>query len=214
MIGRLLGLLRPEWRRLGLGVLLSIATLGSGVALLGTSAWLIATAGLHPSVGALGVATAGVRFFGLARAVARYLERLVSHDATLRAVASLRDFVTTRLAPLSPARLARGRGGDLLARLVSDVGELESVHLRVLAPGLAALGVTLPVAAFLAWRGPALAVAFLAAAVAGGLLAPGLAGWLSRESGQQVVSLRGELASLRGVPAENVAAHGSREDAP
>jgi thiol reductant ABC exporter CydC subunit len=193
MIGRLLRLLWPEWRRLGLGVALSVATLGSGVALLGTSAWLIATAALHPSVGALGVAIAGVRFFGLGRAVARYLERLVSHDATLRVVAGLRTFVMARLEPLVPARLAGERSGDLLARLVSDVGEIENLHLRVLGPSLAALGLVLPVAAALAWRGTAFAMTFLVAVTAGGLVAPGLAGWLSRGPGRQVVRVRGEL---------------------
>ena len=37
----------------------------------------------HPSVVALGVAIVGVQFFSMARALFRYKERLVGHDAAL-----------------------------------------------------------------------------------------------------------------------------------
>ncbi|MDF2874540.1 MAG: putative multidrug export ATP-binding/permease protein, partial [Sporomusa sp.] len=59
-------------------------TIYASIGLLAASAWLISTAALHPQIAALSVAIVGVRFFGLARAVCRYLERYLSHDVTFR----------------------------------------------------------------------------------------------------------------------------------
>jgi ABC-type transport system involved in cytochrome bd biosynthesis fused ATPase/permease subunit len=70
-------------------VLLGSAALGCGVALTATSAWLISTAALHPPVLTLLVAIVAVRAFGLGKGVLRYAERLVSHDAALRAATAL-----------------------------------------------------------------------------------------------------------------------------
>ena len=71
-------------------MLLQVLTIASGVGLMGTSAWLLSKAALHPSIAALQVAIVGVRAFGVSRAVLRYVERLSSHDVTLRLLARLR----------------------------------------------------------------------------------------------------------------------------
>ncbi len=70
---RLLSFLNGSWNWVALSVLLSTLTIGSSVALIGTSSWLISTAALHPSVADLGVSVVGVRFFGIARGLFRYL---------------------------------------------------------------------------------------------------------------------------------------------
>jgi ATP-binding cassette subfamily C protein CydC len=186
-------LLRPERGRLALGVVLQAATLASGVLLMATSAWLISRAALHPSIAALSLAIVGVRFFGIARGVLRYLERLVSHEATLRVLSRLRGFVYARLTPLSPARLLPHRSGDLLARLLSDVETLENAFLRLLGPSLAALATAALVAALLAPRGTPLLAAALTALVVGGVGAPALAQRLGRDAGLGLVRRRGEL---------------------
>ncbi len=77
-------------------VALGVATVGSGVGLMGTAAYLIASAALQPSIAELQVAIVGVRFFGLSRGVFRYLERLASHDLTLRVLGRLRRVVLPR----------------------------------------------------------------------------------------------------------------------
>ncbi len=76
-----------------LSVLLGCLTVASGIALLGTSAWLIATASLQPSIAVLQVAIVGVRFFGLGRGVTRYLERLVTHQVTFQRAGGGADLV-------------------------------------------------------------------------------------------------------------------------
>jgi ATP-binding cassette subfamily C protein CydCD len=81
---RLLSFLRGSWVLVALSILLGSFTIGSSVALMGTSAWVISADAMHPSIAGLQVAIVGVRFFGIARAVFRYLERLVSHNVTFR----------------------------------------------------------------------------------------------------------------------------------
>ncbi len=83
---------------LALGVLAS----GSAVALLATSAWLIARSAEQPPILFLGFAIVGVRAFALGRAVFRYLERLVAHDAAFRALSALRVSIFRRLLPVAP----------------------------------------------------------------------------------------------------------------
>ncbi len=196
------------WRVVGrrgpaLGTGLLFATAASGVLLMACSAWLIAKAALRPSIAALHVAIAGVRFFGLARAVSRYLERLVVHDVTLRASGAWRAKLARGLAPLGPGRL--GTSGDLLARVVADVEELEAAYPRLLAPMAAAALATAGVGAFLATRGPALAIAWAAAVLAAGVIAPLLVLKLTRAGEARRVARRATLHArladgIRGLP--------------
>jgi ATP-binding cassette subfamily C protein CydC len=131
-------------------------------------------AALDPSIAALQVAIVGVRGFGVSRTVLRYLERLSSHDVTLRLLARLRMALFRALVPLAPARLLTHRGGDLLGRVIEDVGTLEGLYARVLGPTLAAIGIAALVAFLLwTWSGE-LAVAAVVGLAVGGVLAPGL----------------------------------------
>lgn len=190
---RLLALAWPQRRRVALAVALSAATVGSGIGLMATSSWLISKAALHPSIAVLAVAIVGVRFFGLSRGVLRYLERLVSHDVTLRLLARLRPFVYRALEPLAPARLLAARSGDLLGRLVADVETLENVFIRVLGPSLSALAVALLTAALLLPRGAALSLAALGGLALGGVLVPRLSWKLGLQPGGRFIDTRAEL---------------------
>src|SRR4051794_38693682 len=87
VLRRLIGLVLPFWRGMALATLLGVLTIASSVGLMMTSAWLISKSALQPSIAELGVAVVSVRFFGIARGVFRYLERLVSHDTTFRLLA-------------------------------------------------------------------------------------------------------------------------------
>ncbi len=202
---RLLRLLRPERGRVALAVLLQVLTIGSGVGLMATAAWLLSKAALHPSIAALGVAIVGVRAFGISRAALRYLERLVSHDVTLRLLARLRVRLFRALVPLAPARLLPHRGGDLLGRAIDDVATLEGLYARLVGPTLATLGVAGLVTLLLWPRSPALASAALLGLALAGFLAPWLASRLAREPGRRLVDLRGRLTAglvdgVRGCP--------------
>lgn len=193
--GRLLGLLAPERPRVGLAVLLQVLTVLAGVGLMGTSAWLISKAALHPSIAALQVAIVGVRFFGISRGGFRYLERLVSHDVTLRLLTGLRVRVYRALEPLAPARLVAFRGGDVLGRVLEDVGTLENLYVRLLGPSLSALIVAVVVGALLLPYGAALAAVALTGLAVAGLGVSAVAVRLGRSAGRQLVETRADLGA-------------------
>jgi len=192
---RLCSLLRLEWRGFAAGAALQFATIASGIGLMATSAWLISTASLHPSIAVLGVAIVGVRFFGLARGVFRYLERLASHHATLSLLARLRVTVFEALSPLAPARLRAHRSGDLVSRLVDDVDSLDNFYVRVLGPSIAAALTAILVCAILVPRGAALAIAAVIGLAVAGVIAPTIALRAGARPGARTVTLRADLAA-------------------
>ncbi len=178
---------------MALAALLGALTIASSIALLAASAYIIARAALRPSIADLQVAIVGVRFFGIARGVFRYLERLVSHEANFRLLARLRVWFYTALEPLAPARLAHHRGGDLLARIVADIDTLEHFYVRVLAPPVVALLIALLMGVFLSAYDVRLALAVLAVLALAGIGVPLLTRYLSHEVGQAMAQTRGEL---------------------
>jgi len=188
-------LLAPERGRAALAVSLQAATVVAGVALMGTSAWLLSKAALHPSIAALSVAVVGVRAFGVSRATLRYLERLVSHDVTLRLLARLRVGFYRALVPLAPARLADHRSGDLLGRAIEDVAALEGLYVRVLGPSLVAVAVGVLLGLALLPFGARLAAFAVTGFVASGIAFPWLARRLGLGPGRRLVAQRGELSA-------------------
>ena len=137
----------------GAGILGALASI-SAVALLGTSAWLIATAAEMPPVLTLTVAAVMVRFLALSRALFRYAERLVGHDAAFRGLTELRVVVYSSLERLAPTGLSAFGRGDLLARLVADVDAALDLPLRVVLPWAQAVLVAAGTVAFLGWLLP------------------------------------------------------------
>ncbi len=192
---RLVPLLAPERGRAVLAVSLQAATVAAGAALVGTAAWLVSKAALHPSIAALSVAVVGVRAFGVSRATLRYLERLVSHDVALRVVVRLRVGVYRALVPLAPARLADHRSGDLLGRAIEDVSTLEGLYVRVLGPSLVAVAVASLLGAALLPYGAGLATAAVTGFVASGAVLPWLARGRGLAPGRRLARLRGELSA-------------------
>jgi ATP-binding cassette subfamily C protein CydCD len=185
----------PHRTRLALACLIGAAALASGVALTATSAWLLSTAALHPPVLTLMVAIVAVRTFGLAKGVLRYVERLLSHDVALRALADLRVRVWTALVRLGPAVTARLRRGDLLDRLVSDVDSQQDVLVRGLVPAasaaLVAAGTSVGIGLLLPEAGLAVALGLL---VAGGV-APLLSLTAARKAERRTTALRADVVA-------------------
>jgi ATP-binding cassette subfamily C protein CydCD len=193
ILSRLLSFLKGNWHRVALSVLIGSCTIGASVALMGTSAWLISTAALQPSVADLGVAVVGVRFFGITRGIFRYLERLTSHDVTFRLLSKLRVWFYEKLEPLAPARLMEFRAGDLLSRIIGDVETLENFYVRVVSPPLTAIVVGFFTSIFLASFYPPLAPAFLIFFLSLGIVLPALSQILSRRSAEQTITLQADM---------------------
>lgn len=161
--------------RLLLCALLVWLTMLAGVGLLSLSGgFLVATAlaaGLAADFNFFSP-SAGVRGLTMARIGSRYAEKLVGHDATLRIARDLRVWFFRRALPLAPARLGTRRIGELMARLMSDIAEVDGLVVRAIAPlaALMAIGMAGIVAA--AWIHWPAAVWLAAMAVAIGVLVP------------------------------------------
>ncbi|MFF7179831.1 thiol reductant ABC exporter subunit CydD [Streptomyces sp. NPDC008121] len=181
--------------RMGLALLLAGLALGSAVGLMAVSGWLISRASEQPPVLYLMVAVTATRAFGIGRAVFRYAERLVSHDAVLRMLAELRVSVYRRLERITPAGLRRTRRGDLLSRLVQDVDALQDYWLRWLLPVGAALLVGAGSVGFTAWLLPEAGAVLAVGLLTAGLAVPLLSGALARRAERQLAPARGTLAT-------------------
>ncbi len=198
--------LRPFLQLLGMrrywllgGAALMLLTAAANLGLLALSGWFItatALAGLALAAGAgmqLDIYTpgAGIRLFAVGRAVTRYLERLVNHEAVFRILADLRVWLFRKLLPLDTGTLAGLRNGELLNRLTTDIDTLDHLYLRVLGPvAVAALGL-LGGLLFLGWLAPSMALAM------GLVLLPAalLASWLTGHQASAAAARLGELDS-------------------
>ncbi len=140
-------------------VLLGTFALVGGTGLTVSSAWLITTAAQHPPVLALGIAIVMVRFFGIFRSVARYGERVISHEAIFARLTALR--VTLFTAFVSQLRKEGGSVASKSKAAIDDVERAQEYHLRITLPGLYALcsgSVTILIAA---WIGETLLILVL-----------------------------------------------------
>ncbi len=182
----ILRLLRPFLKQALLSLLLGVLTIGSGIALMMTAAWLISTAALQLGITSLGLAPTAVRLFGLARAFFRYLERLVSHDVTFRLLARLRVWFYERLEPLSLVQLQAYRSGDLMGRVVGDIDELQNFYLRLVSPPLVALVVTLGVGVGVSFIDGPTALVLVAFMLVAGTLLPLFTWWSGQQAGRDV----------------------------
>ena len=131
---RLLGLAGMPRMRVALSIVLAALTVLLGVGLLATSGYLVSRAAERPPILSLTVTIVLVRFFGLSRPLARYLDRLVSHDLALRSLGRIRSRFYTRIEPLAPGQLEGFRRGDLVSRMVGDVDALQGLYLRGVGP--------------------------------------------------------------------------------
>ncbi|MFF7406900.1 thiol reductant ABC exporter subunit CydD [Streptomyces murinus] len=189
------GLAGARRGRLGLALVLGSLALGSAVGLMATSGWLISRASQQPPVLYLMVAVTATRAFGIGRAVFRYAERLVSHDAVLRMLADTRVAVYRRLERLAPAGLRDARRGDLLTRLVADVDELQDYWLRWLLPASVALLVSGATVGFTAWLLPEAGAALAVGLLAAGAGVPLVTAAAARHTERRLAPARGELAT-------------------
>jgi ATP-binding cassette, subfamily C, bacterial CydCD len=202
---RLIGYLLPYKWRAALSILLGWATISSGIGLMATSAFIIASAALHPPIAELQVAIVGVRAFGISRGVFRYLERLVSHDLTMRILANLRGWLYQAIEPLAPARLSTFRSGDLLKRMTGDITSLESLYVRGIAPLLVAVLVAVSSAIFLNNFSFGLSIIFMVFLIAAGVCLPWIVQQVSQRAGREIIHLQGKMSAaivdgLQGLP--------------
>lgn len=195
---RLLVLYLPYRKWMFWGALAAFATVLANVALMATSGWFIAQMAL---VGLAGAAmnyftpAAFIRAMAIARTGGRYLERLITHEATFRVLQELRVWFYQRLEPLAPARLAELRSADLSSRILSDIDALNHLYLRVLVPVGVAVAAGAVIVAVQALYSGRVALASLLFLLLAGIAVPALAFRMGQPAGRRLVDLRAALRS-------------------
>ena len=183
-----------RWELLAAAILGLIAS-ACAIALLGTAAWLIATAAGAPPVLTLAVAAVMVRAFALGRAIFRYAERLAGHDAAFRGLVGLRVAVYTQVERLAPSGISHFGRGDLLARIVTDVDTAVDLPLRVVLPWVQGALVSVATVVFFWWLLPSAALLMLVAGIAAVVAVPWLVSTMTANAQARLAPLRGELSS-------------------
>ncbi|MDQ0769651.1 ATP-binding cassette subfamily C protein CydCD [Pseudarthrobacter defluvii] len=189
--GRLLAaLLAPVRGKFAAAAFVGTLAAVFAIALSGLSGWLIIRASEQPPILYLLTAIVGVRFFGIGRAVFRYWERLLLHDAVFAALTRLRGRLWESLSrrALSLRRLLQG--GNVLGTVIDDVDTVRDLLPRVVLPPVTAFAVSILAVAATGVLVPAALPAVVGAAISGLLLAPAAALWGDRKSASAEQSLR------------------------
>ncbi len=179
--------------RLALAGLLGLASAAATIGLLAGSGYVVGRAALRPGLGALVGILAAVEVLAFLRGPLRYGERLVGHDAALRALTRWRVWLYDCLTPRVPAALAGWRSGDLLTRAIDDVDTLQDLYLRTVLPvavavGACALG-TVAVGLILPWAALGLGLPLAVA-----LVVPAWLTW-RRSGDDEIAALGGTLSA-------------------
>jgi hypothetical protein len=103
---------------MALGAILALITLIANLTLMAISGWFIAAMAAGAGGVSMNYFTPAALIRGILRTAGRYLERLVTHEATLRQLAGLRVWFYAHLELLAPAA-QQLHSGDLLSRIRS-----------------------------------------------------------------------------------------------
>ena len=125
--------------KMAISALLGSSALIGGIGLTVSSAWLITMASSHPPILVLSVSIVMVRFFGIFRSVARYAERVISHETVFRALTSIRTNLFERISGRSIALVGDSRSGGYVKSIVDDVERAQEYALRITLPRYSAI---------------------------------------------------------------------------
>lgn len=170
-----------------LSLLAGLCTIVSSIGLLSASSVLISRAALHPNVLDLMVLIVAVRFFGISRGVFRYLERILSHDATLRVLSSLRRVFFRSFNENYSENGKQYKTGDIYTKIVNDVDTLKEFYLRGVYPLIIAVLTGIITTFFISCYSKVLSIVYLLIYIVCGFFLPVFlfkinAGLIKRES--------------------------------
>lgn len=136
--------LKKYYKVMGVTVLMGTLALLSAAMLSFVSGYLITRTSQRPeTILLVYVPIVAVRTFGISRAVFRYVERLIGHNAVLKVLADMRVKLYHALEPQALFIRERFTTGDLLGALADDIEHLQDVYIRTVFPTLIGLFVLL-----------------------------------------------------------------------
>lgn len=178
---------REEWRNLrlayrmmrlnrgnmALAIILGVSTLVCAIGLSVVAAWLIARAAQIDALWMdLAVAAVSVRFFGIGRALFRYMERLASHKVALLGVADLRHTTYQILSGRPTKNIAALRRGEILARTGGDIDSVGDFVVKSVLPAMVTAITALATVILFFFLAPLAAIALLACLLMAGVVGP------------------------------------------
>jgi ATP-binding cassette, subfamily C, bacterial CydC len=199
---------RRYWKSLLFACTCAGVASASAVTLLALSGWFITAAAVAGTAGPAAahmfnylLPSAAIRLLAITRTVARYGERLTTHELALKVLAHIRPAVFRAIA-LGPAERALSMTqGETTARIVQDVNALEGQFFRVPAIwGL--LAATLSGIGLIALSSVTAAISTLICLAALLAIARGLTAWLDTPAR----AIQREIGVLKGLIAETARA--------
>ncbi|WP_462332701.1 thiol reductant ABC exporter subunit CydC [Schwartzia sp. (in: firmicutes)] len=131
-IQKLISLAGPA--KIMLMVLTGVLSGLTGIGLMGAAAWIISYAALQPPLYALTLGITCVRFFGISRAVMRYLMRLFSHRLAFCCYEKLQIMIYRTMCRELPLKTTLAKQGQYMEQLGDDASVLRDFYLRWLLP--------------------------------------------------------------------------------
>ncbi|MBQ7630991.1 MAG: thiol reductant ABC exporter subunit CydC, partial [Selenomonadaceae bacterium] len=119
------------------------------ILLMASSAWLIASAALHPPLSSLSIGITLVRAAGIFRAALRYADRFFSHKIIFKFLDELREKIFLDAASKLPLKSGRSSEGDLLHKLTVEADKAKDFLPRIVLPISTAALVTILLTFFL-----------------------------------------------------------------
>jgi ATP-binding cassette subfamily C protein CydC len=184
----------PKTSQFRIGLFVAVLQAIFSVALLATSAWLISRAAEQPPIMYLSIAVVGVRGFAVGRSAGRYVERILLHDSAFKMLKLERPRILEKLIPFAPAGMPDR--GATISRLVNDVDELQNLPLRVIAPLVQSMVVSILAVIGVMLLLPSAALVLSSTLLATFFLAFPLSAWASARVDTASASTKSELASL------------------
>jgi ATP-binding cassette subfamily C protein CydC len=186
-----LKLFKPHSVWLSAGILLSLLTAFASISLLTLSGWFISSSALAGTAISFNfmLPAAQIRALAITRTVGRYGERILTHEATFRVLASIRSWFFLQLIPLVPGRLAVLRSGDLLSNMTSDIDALDALYLRLVAPALVVVFGVTTVVGFLYFYSPLISITMGTLLLISAIATPWLFNRLGLAGAEAIVAL-------------------------
>lgn len=176
-----------------LSLLMGLFTILSNIGMLSSSSVLISRAALHPDVLDLMVLIVAVRFFGIARGVFRYLERIISHNTTFKLLSSLRKWFYKSFNESYSENHKYFNTGTIYTKLVTDIDTLKEFFLRVLYPFVTASLTGLITTIFISFFSKAASAVYVLAYITTGFVIPIILFLFSAKLSEQESRLKKEI---------------------
>ncbi|MDP4090548.1 MAG: thiol reductant ABC exporter subunit CydC [Bacillota bacterium] len=186
-------LMKKQSASILLSMLMGLLTIVSSIGMLSASSVLISRAALHPDVLDLMVLIVAVRFFSISRGIFRYLERLLSHNATFKLLSQIRRWFFKGFNDSYSENNKEFRTGDIYTRLVNDVDSLKEFYLRGIYPLVTAVLTGILTSIFLSFFSTGLSLIYLLFYIFSGFILPVVLFMANRNLIKEEQNIRKEL---------------------